>query len=83
METRAVFEFARKAVVKTLKVRLLGFLQIDFREETPQRDTGSTYPRVPELAKPAREQRQCTPWNAVGQREIDVLLLQQSSNAGS
>ena len=68
-------EFARKTIVQALEFGLLGLRQIEIGKQPPARDRGIAHKRVLDLAEPAHEARQRRPRDAVGQQEIQVLLL--------
>jgi hypothetical protein len=64
-------------------VRFLGLAQVEIAEQAPQKDADRAQPRLLDPAQPTHELRQPAPWNAVGQEEIDVFLLDDAIDQGS
>ena len=74
---RSSLQLAREALVQALELACPRFTQIELREDAPYGDAEIAYQRLLEPAQPAGEQRQPAPWEAIGQQEIQVLLLRQ------
>jgi len=80
---RPVLEFSGKAIVHALEARLFRFAQIEIGEQPPQRDTGAANQGLLDPAQPPHELGQEPAWNAVGEQEVDVLLLHDPGDQGS
>ncbi len=76
---RAVLELARKALVQAAEVGGAGVAQVHIAEQPPQGDGRHADQRVLDLAQPAHQQSRKAPGNAVGEQEIDVLLLYEAT----
>src|ERR1700722_1486440 len=57
--------------------------QIEVGKQAPDTDRQITDQWMFELAEPAEEAGCQTPWDTIGQQEIDVLLLGDFSNRGA
>ena len=66
-----------------LNLRLLGLAEVEVREQPPQPDRRVADQRLLDLAEPAHELRQQAPRDAVGQQEVDVLLLKDLGDRGA
>src|SRR5262249_28024164 len=76
----SLLELADEAVAQARELRLLCLAQIDIAEEAPNGDRAIADDGVFELAEPTHETRGKAPGNAVRQREVEGLLLEQSRN---
>jgi hypothetical protein len=56
------------------------FRQIEFGKHPPARDRSIAHQWILDLAEPAHEPRQGRSRNAVGQQEVQVLLLRQGGD---
>ena len=72
---RAVLELAREAIAQALEARLLRLAEIEIREQAPHPDARGADQRVLDAAQPAHEQGEAAPRDAVGQQEVQPLLL--------
>src|SRR5262249_46069781 len=70
----AVLEFPDEAVVKAQELRLLGFAQIDVREQTPDPYREVTYERIFDLSEPSEEARDERARYTVRQQKVEILL---------
>ena len=78
--TQPRLELAREAVVQTFEFGFFGFRQIEIRKHPPARDRSIPHQWILDLAEPSHEPRQRRPGNAVGQQEVQVLLLRQGGD---
>ena len=62
---------------------VLASLEVEIGEEAPDPDREIAHQRLLDLAEPADELRQQPPRDAVGQQEIEVLLLENRRDPGS
>ena len=77
---QARLELAGEAVVQALEFGLFGLGQIEIGKQPPAGDRGVADHRILDLAEPAHEPGQRRPRNAVGQQEVEVLLLGQGGD---
>ena len=77
---RAVLELAGEAVAQALEAVELCIAQVEIREQPPQRDAGGAQPRIFDAAQPAHEPGEPATRDAVGQQEIEFLLLGNSDD---
>ncbi len=75
---RAGLQLADEAVVQAGEVRFLRLVQAQVGEQPPDRDRKVAHQRLLDPAEPAHEAGQQLARNAVGEQEIEVLLLQRS-----
>src|SRR6185312_14162951 len=75
--TQARLELARKTVVQAFEFGFPGLRQVEIAEHPPAGDRGVPYKRILDLAEPAHEPGQRRARDAVGQQEVEVLLLRQ------
>src|ERR1700758_2889639 len=80
---RAILEFANEAVVHALERGLLRVAEVQIAEKSPNRDGQVAHQRVLAMAEPADEPGGQAPGNAIGQEEIDPLLLRDLCDEGS
>jgi hypothetical protein len=73
-------QFARKTIVQAFEFGLFGFRQIEIGKQPPARDRGIADKGVLDLAEPAHEARHRRPRDAVGQQEIQILLLRETGD---
>ena len=62
-----------------LKLRLLRLAQVEIGEQAPDADRQVAHQRLLDLAEPAHEPGQQPARDAVGQQEVEVLLLEHSA----
>ena len=79
----AVLELAGEAVVHAAELGLLRLAQVEVGEHPPEADREVAHQRLLDLAEPADERRGQPPGDAVGQQEIEVLLLEHAQHLGS
>ena len=79
----AVLELPGEALVHAAEIGFLRLRQIQIGKEPPQPDREVAHQRLLDPAEPAHELGQQPPGNAVGQQEIDVLLLKHTQHLGS
>src|SRR5262249_4281227 len=80
---RAVLELPDEAVVHAAKLRVLGLAQVEVGEKTPDADGQVAHQRLLDAAEPPHEPGRQAPRNAVGQQEVEVLLLQDVEDGGA
>ena len=68
---------ADEAVAQALEVRLLGLAQIEIAEQAPDPDREVAHERLLDPAEPPHEAGGQTPRNAVGEEEVQILLLRE------
>ena len=78
--TRAVLELADEAIVQACEFGLFRLAEIEVREQPPDRDRDIADQRLLDAAEPADELSRQPPRNAVGEQEINVLLLENSKD---
>jgi hypothetical protein len=78
----AVPEFANEAIAKAFEPRLLGFAEIEVREYPPDGNGKIANQRLFDPTEPAHELRRQAARNAVGQQEVEVLLLENFQDLG-
>jgi hypothetical protein len=66
--------------VHAAKVRLLRFAQVEVGKESPQPDRDVTDPGLLDLAEAAHDAREQPTGDAVGEQEVEILLLQQTQH---
>jgi hypothetical protein len=64
-------------------MRLLRLAEIEIGEEAPDRYGEVAHQRLLDAAEPAHEPGRQAAGNAVGQQEIEVILLQRVEDGGS
>ena len=80
---RAVLELADEAIVHAAEARFLRLPQVEIGKEPPRADRQIAHQRLLDAAEPADELRDQPARNAVGEQEIDVLLLQDAQKLGA
>src|ERR1700743_627976 len=80
---RAVLQPPREAGVQALEMCFLGLAEVEIGEQAPQKDTDRAQPRLLDPAQPTHELRQPASWNAVGQEEVDIFLLDDAIDQGA
>src|SRR5579875_381934 len=68
-------EFANEAIMHAAKLGLFRFAEIKVAEHAPYADGEAAHQRLLDLAEPPHELSRQTPRNAVGQQEVQVLLM--------
>src|SRR5262249_32005026 len=81
--SRAIFQFAREAVVEALEVVVACLAEIEIGKQSPQRDRGAANNRVLDLAEPPHEAGRQPARNAIREQEVDVFLEKQAAEGRS
>ena len=80
---RTLLEFAGEAIVHAAEMGLFRLPQIEVGKQPPHPDREVAHQRLFDAAEPADEPRSESARDAVGQEEIDVLLLEQAQQLGA